>query len=655
MSADSPAISVAAPAATERRRGDPRWRAFVRRPSAVGSAVFLAALVVIALLASWIAPYDPEFRDRANLLVGPSSVHWLGTDDLGRDILSRLIHATRVSVVVSVGVVVLALAFAVPVGLVAGYYGGRIDHGIMRVVDGALSFPPIVLALAVAGALGRGVENTVLALAAVMAPSLVRLIRGQALAVRQETFIEASLSIGTPSSRIILLRLLPNVRSVVIVQASYVMGAALLAEAALSFLGLGAAPPTPTWGNILRRSYDSALFIEPNQLIAAAVVIVATVYALNMFGDGLRDALGVAGQTRSGFKARRGLTSVVRPVGRPSPAEASAPASVDTLLRISGLSVEFASDAGTNTVVTDISLEVRRGEIMGLVGESGSGKSITAMSILRLLPPRAGRIVAGRIEMGGRDLLDLSLDEMRAVRGKEIGVVFQDPMTSLDPAFTVGNHLIEAQVVHGTPRREARARAIEMLATVGIPAPRERMAAYPHELSGGLRQRVMIALALVNEPALLIADEPTTALDVSVQAEIIDLLRRLQQQTGMTVLFITHDLGVVADLCDRVAVMYGGQIVEERVVFDLFAGPKHPYTEALLGAMPQLEMGRARRLPVLPGHVPIAGQMPDGCRFHPRCRHVVSECTRREVPLAVMDGGRVRCLRAGDLELGGTS
>jgi len=304
-------------------------------------------------------------------------------------------------------------------------------------------------------------------------------------------------------------------------------------------------------------------------------------------------------------------------------------------------------------VTSGVSFEVRRGEVLGLVGESGSGKSVTALSIMRLVAPHAARIVEGSVELRGRDLLGLSRDEMRRVRGKEIGMIFQDPMSSLDPAFMIGNQLVEAQVIHGVSRRVAKGRALDMIDLVGIPSPRERMTAYPHQLSGGMRQRVMIALALVNEPALLIADEPTTALDVTVQAEILDLLRRLRRELDMAVLFITHDLGVVADLCDRIAVMYAGELVEERPVFDLFATPRHPYTEGLLGAMPQLETRSATRLTVIPGSVPIAGQVPDGCRFHPRCGYAVTACSAGTVPLLDGDGGRVRCLRAGELSLSG--
>ncbi|MCR2764363.1 dipeptide/oligopeptide/nickel ABC transporter permease/ATP-binding protein [Microbacterium sp. zg.B48] len=627
----------------------------MQHPAAVGSAIFLVLLVVVAVAAPLLAPYDPEFRDRAYVLAGPSAVHWLGTDDLGRDVLSRLIFATRVSLVVSVAVAALAFVIALPLGLVAGYRGGRVDNVIMRIVDAALSFPALVLALAIAGVLGPGVANTVLALAVVMAPGLVRVIRGQALAVRQETFIEASLSIGTPAHRIMLGRLLPNVRSVVIVQATYVMGAALLAEAALSYLGLGAPPPTPTWGNMLRRSYDTALFIEPVQVLAPAIAIAATVYAFNVFGDGLRDVLGVSRRQSANRRARRGLTSVDSSIARRRRDRSVLAASTtESLLQITGLSVDFVSgDKSTRRVVDNVSLAIRPGEIVGLVGESGSGKSVTSLSVMRLVPPHMAHIAEGRIELRGRNLLDLSLDEMRAVRGKEIGMIFQDPMSSLDPAFTVGDQLVEAQVVHGVPRKAARARAIEMIEMVGIPAAHERFSAYPHQLSGGMRQRVMIALALVNRPALLIADEPTTALDVTVQAEILDLLRRLQQELGMAILFITHDLGVVADLCDQVAVMYAGQLVEQRPVFNLFAEPKHPYTEGLLGAMPQLERRTSAQLTVIPGNVPIAGQMPTGCRFHPRCRFAISECATVAIPLADVSDGHVRCVRSEDLALNG--
>jgi oligopeptide/dipeptide ABC transporter ATP-binding protein len=315
-------------------------------------------------------------------------------------------------------------------------------------------------------------------------------------------------------------------------------------------------------------------------------------------------------------------------------------------LRIEHLSVEFpTSRHGRARVLDDVSLDIRSGEMLGLVGESGSGKTMTALSVMRLVTS-PGRIVSGRILFEGRDLLGLSFKELRQVRGREIAMIFQDPMTSLNPAFTVGNQLLEAQrLARPVSRRDGLERAREELDLVGIPDPARVIRAYPHELSGGMRQRVMIAMSLINRPKLLIADEPTTGLDVTIQAQIIGLLARLKDELDMAVLFVTHDLGVVAELCDRVIVMYAGQVVENADVNELFARPRHPYAEGLLGAMPRSEY-RTARLKVIPGRVPVPGQMPSGCRFHPRCPYVLPSCREDAVPLLELgDGAQARCLR----------
>jgi oligopeptide/dipeptide ABC transporter ATP-binding protein len=303
-------------------------------------------------------------------------------------------------------------------------------------------------------------------------------------------------------------------------------------------------------------------------------------------------------------------------------------------------------------VVDDLNLTISHGEVLGLVGESGSGKTVTALSIMRLLPSPPGQIISGRVLLEGRDLLSLRLSEVRQLRGTKISMIFQDPMTSLDPAFTVRHHLIEAQRNHvDISHAEAKKRALELLDLVKIPDARQRLDSYPHQLSGGMRQRVMIATALARNPALLIADEPTTALDVTVQAQILGLLRELQREFQMAILFVTHDLGVIADICDRVAVMYAGQLVEDASVHDLFAHPMHPYTEGLLGAMPRLG-GAAKRLTIIPGGVPSASAFPQGCRFHPRCSYAVDACVHDAISLVPAGSGNVRCVRAGELFLG---
>jgi oligopeptide/dipeptide ABC transporter ATP-binding protein len=322
-------------------------------------------------------------------------------------------------------------------------------------------------------------------------------------------------------------------------------------------------------------------------------------------------------------------------------------ASGPPLLAVEGLCVEFATDAGILRAVDGIDLRVERGETLALVGESGCGKTMTALAIMGLVPEPAGRIAAGRIGFDGVDLQSLTAAERRAYRGSRIGMIFQEPMTSLNPAFTIGDQIGEGLVRHrGLSRRAARAEAIEMLRRVHVPAPHERADDYPHRLSGGMRQRAMIAMALACQPALLIADEPTTALDVTIQAQILELLRELREATGTAMLLITHDLGVVAETADRVAVMYAGRIVEEAPVGRLFAAPQHPYTIGLLGAVPLLA-GRRSRLATIEGNVPDPLHLPPGCRFAPRCPFAEPRCHAEDPTLLELGPGhRAACLRA---------
>jgi len=304
------------------------------------------------------------------------------------------------------------------------------------------------------------------------------------------------------------------------------------------------------------------------------------------------------------------------------------------LLSVVGLKTEFRTDDGAHLAVDDVSFEVRAGQTVGVVGESGCGKSVTALSVMGLVQP-PGRVAGGRILFHGEDLLQKNEAEMRRIRGNRIAMIFQEPMTSLNPVFTVGEQIAEAVRLHlGKTRKEAHQRAVDLLGLVGIPSPAERARSYPHELSGGMRQRVMIAMALACDPELLVADEPTTALDVTIQAQILDLLRKLQRERGLAVLLITHDLGVVAETCDQVVVMYAGKVVERAPARDLFSGPRHPYAAGLLRSLPGVarKLGRSR-LEAIPGVVPPLAQMPAGCRFRQRCDRAQAICAAVQPPL----------------------
>ena len=314
---------------------------------------------------------------------------------------------------------------------------------------------------------------------------------------------------------------------------------------------------------------------------------------------------------------------------------------MEPLLKIEGLKTYFYTEDGVARAVDGVSFHIRSGETLGLVGESGCGKSVTSLSIMRLIPDPPGRIGGGEIRFKDRDLLRLNEEEMRQVRGNDIAMIFQEPMTSLNPVFTCGYQIDEAVMLHqGLGRKAAREKTEEMLGRVGIPDPPQRSDEYPHQLSGGMRQRVMIAMALSCNPDLLIADEPTTALDVTIQAQILELLGQLQREFGMAVLMITHDLGVIAEVADRVAVMYAGKIVEQAEVGEIFASPLHPYTQGLLASIPKWTQERSR-LHTIPGTVPDAVLFPSGCRFHPRCPQAEKICREREPDLLELEGGQL--------------
>ncbi len=319
----------------------------------------------------------------------------------------------------------------------------------------------------------------------------------------------------------------------------------------------------------------------------------------------------------------------------------------DAVLRVEGLRTQFRTRLGTVEAVSDVSFDVRRGETVALVGESGSGKSVTALSILSLLDS-GGTIAGGSIRLLGDELVGLPENEMRAIRGRDISMIFQDPSTCLDPVFTIEDQLVETMTIHGRDRGTARARALELLRMVRMPDPEVRLGAYPHELSGGQRQRAMIAMALALDPKLIIADEPTTALDVTVQAQILDLLRLLQRETGAAVLFVTHDLGVVAEIAERVVVMYAGNVVEQGSVREVLKDPQNPYTAALLASMPGMVAGTGARLTPIEGVVPNLFEMPTGCRFAPRCPRAHERCEEAP-PLVAFGGGRQsRCWLVAD-------
>jgi len=320
------------------------------------------------------------------------------------------------------------------------------------------------------------------------------------------------------------------------------------------------------------------------------------------------------------------------------------------LLEVKGLTTGFFTKNGLLIAVDDVSFTINEAETVCVVGESGSGKSVTSLSIMRLVDYENGAVLDGEMLFDGKDLAKATQEEMRDIRGSQISMIFQEPMTALNPVFTVGQQIAEAVMLHEKKtKEEAWARAVEMLKLVGIPEPETRAQQYPHEFSGGMRQRAMIAIALACNPRLIIADEPTTALDVTIQAQILDLLRKLKQEFNMSILLITHDMGVAAEMADRIVVMYAGKVVEEGTVYQIFDQPHHPYTAGLLASIPGLEGERGGRLHTIKGSIPNIANLPKGCRFHPRCEFATEACRTQEPPMRVLDGRRVACWHVEDV------
>jgi peptide/nickel transport system ATP-binding protein len=649
----------------ERRPGF--WVRFLHQRWAIAGLFFILFVIVAAICAPLIAPHPPDAADINAVNAGPSLSHWLGTDDLGRDILSRLIWGARISLRASFEIVGLAALIAVPLGLVAGFFRGAVDSVIMRTMDALFSFPPLIMALTVAALLGADVNDAAIAIAIVFVPGFVRLLRGEVIAVREEAYIESARSLGATSRRLLGRHVAPNVASPIIIQLALALGFALLVEAGLSFLGIGEQPPTPSWGGMLQEGFQ---FINstPWAVIFPGLAIMLTVLSFNLVADGLRDALGRERPTGSNPVAgERGLwRRSFAPVSPSSSSQTALPAPEPSaaLLEVSGLRIEFLTRQEWLPVMEDAHFTVQRGKTLGLVGESGSGKTVSALAVMGLLPAKVSR-VAGSILFEGRDLTGLSASSLRKLRGNDIAMIFQEPMTSLNPAYTVGNQIAEQVRAHrAISRSDAWKVAVEMLDRVEISNAAARAQDYPHAFSGGMRQRVMIAMALSCSPKLLIADEPTTALDVTTQSQIIELLHTLQREEDMAMIFVTHDLGVIADVAADVVVMYAGQVVEDATATDLFGRPRHPYTEALLDSIPQLTP-KGEPLHAIPGMVPRADQFPAGCRFAPRCSYVQEACTAAPVSMrepvdhaltagAAAGGSRVtlaRCVRQDELVL----
>jgi len=606
------------------------------RLAGFGMAV-LVVVIIVALAAPLLPIADPDITNLSDRLIRPfNEGHILGTDHLGRDLLSRVIWGTRLSLAVGIGATLIAAVIGASIGIVAGFFGGRVDNLLMRGIDMVMAFPYILLALAIVAALGPGLINALYAVAVVNIPFFARNIRGVTVSIAHREFVDAARLSGLGRWRIMWSEILPNVLPVIVIAMSTTIGWMILETAGLSFLGLGSQPPQADLGSMLGEG-RKLLINAPHASVVPGVVIFAIVMSINLFGDGVRDALDP--RLRSGALSR---PSPCTRIERDSVPQAN---DEEALLDVAKLRTEFQVGPRVYKAVGGVDLALAPGECLGVIGESGSGKSVTALSLLGLVASPPGVITGGAVRLSSDDLLSADMDTLRSIRGDRVSYIFQDPLATLHPLYRVGDQLVEAIQCHRKmSQSDAWSRAVELLDQVQMPNAESRATAYPHELSGGMRQRISIALALANDPDVIIADEPTTALDVTVQAQVLALLVKLQRERDTAMIFITHDFGVVAQLCDRIAVMYGGRIVETGPTDQILKEPAHPYTARLMKCVPELGGGR-RELAAIPGLPPAVDRLPEGCAFAPRCEKAEDRCRKGEVELSDLSPARaVRCL-----------
>lgn len=595
--------------------------------------VILVAVVLISILAPIIAPYDPYAIGMARQ--APDAAHIFGTDDKGRDILSRILYGGRISLVIGFGSVLFALVLGSIVGALAAVSRKAVSEVIMRILDIIMSVPGIALAAVLVTILGNSVPAIIFSIGFMYTPQIARIVRANIVSEYGEDYVRAVIVSGARAPWILMKHVLRNCAAPIMVFTVTLVADAIIFEASLTFLSAGIAEPTPTWGNILADARAGVLSGRWWQALYPGIAIMLTCLALNILSEGITDAMAAAPSapvdTENSESRREADLLVADPVRayKEQAKSLAAPLSalrevelartdrrvpdysVEPLLQVKNLSIGFPRHGDVN-VVDNVSFDVRPGQCMALVGESGCGKSITTKTIMNLLPDTAR--IQGEVLYKGQDLLKLSPEEHRKLLGTEIAMVYQDSLSALNPSM-----LISAQMKQLTSRGGTRS-AEELLELVGLD-PKRTLESYPHELSGGQCQRVIIAMALTRDPSLVICDEPTTALDVTVQKQVIKLLNDLQKKLGFAMIFVSHDLALVAEVASEITVMYAGQVVESAPTKELLTNPIHEYTQGLLGSVLSIEAHDGSRLHQVPGSVPSPADFPAGDRFAPRSSH----------------------------------
>lgn len=583
------------------------------------SAAWIVLVVFFAIFADLLPLRDPEelgiISREVESFESPGWNAWFGADSSGRDLFANVVYGARPALILGIVVTVVAAVLGGALGVIAGYARGWVDTVIMTLADTAFAFPALVLLIAVRASFGNSITVFIVIFALLGIPGYARIVRGATLALSEREFVEAARAMGASSPRIIWRELVPNVALPVASFAFLGFAIVIAAEGGLAFIGLSL--DQTTWGQLIVEGLDK-LQDHPHLSLIPSTAMFLTILSFNFVGDSIRR-----------LWAPQEVVTARKPTPVADRAEPDRPTR-GALLSIRGLRTQLGTPAGIVHAVDDVSIDVAPGETLAIVGESGSGKTMILRSILGAFPiSNVAR--SGYIGFDGEDLLRIDDARRREILGTRIGTISQNPLTALNPVRRLGSQITEPMRVHRRmSRSEARKRAVELLEQVGIPAPEKRYRSYPHQLSGGMRQRVTIAIALANDPDLLLADEPTTALDVTVQDQIMRLLNELRAETGMAVVLVTHDLAVVKGFTDRVAIVYAGQVVESGPTAAIFAQPRHQYTLALMGSIPSLTLPSHSELSVIEGQPPSLIDPPSGCPFAARCPAVADDRYRRE-------------------------
>ena len=615
------------------------WKVFRKNRMAVVGLFMLIVIVVIAIFADAIAPYNPRSYagiQSSDIYNRPSPAHWFGTDDAGKDVFSSFMFGARNSLIVGFFAAFISIFIGGTFGIVAGFFGGRVENLLMRFTDTMLVIPDLPLIVVFVALTKPSLWNIILVIGLLGWTTTARIVRSQTLAVKSRKFVLRARAIGAGNRHIILHHILPLVMPILVVNAILVISLAILSESTLAFLGLSD-PLAISWGQMLNFAFNRGAMSVGAwwALVVPGFGIVWVVLGLTLLGNGLEQVLNPRLEAHH-------LTP-----GRPTVQEEtwetpsrSAFVKTPVVLDVQNLSVNYVNDGKRPArAVENVSFQLHEGELMGLVGESGCGKTTLIMALNRLLPS-AGQIVGGKVMFNTVDMATATEEQLADIRWAGISIIFQGAMNALNPVRTVGDQIAEAIRKHLPIESEEMldVRVVELLQLVGIPANHKDH--YPHQYSGGMRQRAMIAMALSCSPQVVIADEPTTALDVMIQAQILELLDELRKKLGLAVIFVTHDLGVVAEMCDTVLVMYGGVTAEYSDVDTIYNEPRHPYTQELLRAFPDLS-NPEKKLTSIPGYPPKLDALPSGCRFAPRCPVAFERCTTELPRLHELGNGHI--------------